>query len=185
MSENGMSQEAIEATIAASLERSNSLNLGSPTRTLHLTAAEQSSRDNTPTPVSLDDLARRPRSNPRSRTPMRYESPLESNALRSPSPVHEESQRVNIRPLVAGRPVGAAHHGRFTIHEHGNDTPKSAKQGPSHRKLRRWNNDKFSGLAAEIGSKAAAVWTKAQADAHLYRDIYDPKEHCQSDKISK
>jgi hypothetical protein len=58
-------------------------------------------------------------------------------------------------------------------------TPKSHKQGPSHRKSRRWNNDHFGSLASELASSSravASVLSKAQADAHLYKEIYDPQE---------
>jgi hypothetical protein len=65
----------------------------------------------TPTAASLtyESLARRPRSNPRTRTPMRYESPLNANAFRrdnvSPEPSTREGQRVSLRPL-AGAAIG-------------------------------------------------------------------------------
>lgn len=59
---------------------------------------------------------------------------------------------------------------------------KSRKQGPSQRKIRRWNNDNFVNLASEIssgkkGRAAAAVLLKGQADAPKYRSIYNPEEH--------
>lgn len=56
-------------------------------------------------------------------------------------------------------------------------TPKSRKQGPSHRKVRRWNNDHFGSLAHELAAssrKVAHVLAKAQGDAHLYKPILDP-----------
>jgi hypothetical protein len=58
-------------------------------------------------------------------------------------------------------------------------TPKSSKQGRSHRTVRRWNNDHFGSLAAEIKSsshRAAEALLSSQQDAHLYRDVYDPNE---------
>jgi hypothetical protein len=179
------------ASIAAALRRSSSLNKGNPTRTLRITASEKSSRDNTPTPMYVEELTNRPRSNPRARTPMRYESPLQNDAFRasSPSPVHEESRRVTVRPL-AGMAVGTV--SRSTIHENRQPiTPKSTKQGPSQRKIRRWNNEHFAALAAELSSSssrgvvAAEVILKAHRDAHLYRSIYDPKEHCRSEKVNR
>lgn len=198
-------------TVASRLEEARALlresasNLGSPTRTLRLTAHEQQqrgggSRDRTPPSFTRDELARRPRSDPRSRTPMRYESPLEADALRrsSRSPPGDDdgdgeqrqqqpSQRVTIRTL-AGSAVGTV----ARIREHRPVTPnrKSHKQGPSHRKIRRWNNDKFSGLASELqqasrNSAAADVLLQAQSEAHLYRAIYDPKEHGPSKELKE
>lgn len=178
---------------------SSSLNTGHPTRTLHITASEQSLlRDNaTPTSmiISAEELSSRPRSNPRSRTPMRFESPLNNDAFRrravSPSPVPEEPPRVTIRPLAAS-PL----HERGHMRRHGNLTQReqqpsrSSKQGkPSQRKIRRWNNEHFVDLATEIsssstrGAATAEVLIKAHRDAHLYRPIYDPKEHCRSEAV--
>jgi hypothetical protein len=174
-------------------QSSSNLNTGTPTRTLRLTAHEQqqqqsaASRTSTPPVYTREELTRRPRSNPRSRTPMRYESPLEHDAftskreslgpsLQPPESTTESHRRITIRPL-AGSAVGTVPR----IYEQRRVTPKSSKQGqPSHRKIRRWNNDKFSGLAAEIASsnaKAADALLKGQSEAHLYRAIYDPKEH--------
>lgn len=179
------------SSIAAALLRSSSLNTGHPTRTLRITASEKTSRDSTPTPVSAEDLARRPRSNPRSRTPMRYESPLQIDAFRasSPSAVYAETTRsaTAVRPIV-GLAQGAA--SSRTIHEdRGPVQPRSAKQGPSQRKIRRWKNEHFAGLAAEIaassarGGQAADVLMKAHRDAHLYRSIYDFNDRRRSEKF--
>jgi hypothetical protein len=171
--------------IADALNRSSNLNVGFPTRTIRITEAERSSRDNTPNPINIDDLLSRPRSNPRTRTPMRYESPLESNAFRLErgNIDNTEARRISIRPL-AGTAVGTAP-GRRTdgIDERGKG--RSVKQGPSQRKIRKWNNQHFVGLASEIasssgGSAAADVLMKAHRDAHLYRSIYDPKDHRRS-----
>jgi hypothetical protein len=82
----------------------------SPTRTLRITEAEHASRDSTP--VSSLLLRDRPRSNPRSRTPMRYVSPLDPNEFRresleqdEPALERNEARRISIRPM-AGRAVG-------------------------------------------------------------------------------
>ena len=80
-----------------------------------------SSRESTPTMervLSYESLSTRPRSNPRTRTPMRYESPLNSDAFRtltideeaagaarSGSRGRVEGRRVTVRPL-AGAAVG-------------------------------------------------------------------------------
>jgi hypothetical protein len=90
----------VEGTMALSLA---SLRLSNP--------QQQSSRENTPVRVSIESLSRRPRSNPRSRTPMRYESPLDPGEFRRESLVSDESspanegRRVTIRPL-AGSAIG-------------------------------------------------------------------------------
>ena len=178
------------SSIAAALQRSASLNTGFPTRTLRITASEQSSRDNTPNPISIEDLTNRPRSNPRLRTPMRYESPLESDAFRitSPSFAREGSSRITIRP--SGTTVGSVPR-RQVSHYHEVVKSKSSKQGPSQRKIRRWKNENFAGLAAELsksssqGAVAADVLLKAQRDAHLYRSIYDPMDHRRSEKVNR
>jgi hypothetical protein len=63
--------------------------------------------------VTYESLARRPRSNPRTRTPMRYESPLNPDAFRrdQPSPERREGLRITVRPL-AGAAVGMTLGGR-------------------------------------------------------------------------
>ena len=56
-------------------------------------------------------------------------------------------------------------------------TKKSNKQGPSHRKVRRWNNENFVHLAAELyknnntGKAAAHALLKGHAHAAQYRSI--------------
>lgn len=113
-------QERVENALSVeTLRRSSSLH--SPTRTLRLMEAEHSSRDNTPARIAVETLTNsRPRSNQRSRTPMRYESPLNPDEFRretvlaaeaeaeaaqaGESAVHE-ARRVTIRPL-AGRAIG-------------------------------------------------------------------------------
>lgn len=60
---------------------------------------------------------------------------------------------------------------------------RSSKQGPSHRKARRWNNDNFVNLAAELsagkGNTASAVEAllKGSAEAAKHRSVLDPKSH--------
>jgi hypothetical protein len=178
------------SSIAVALNRSANLNVGFPTRTIRITESERSSRDNTPNPlmITIDDLVNRPRSNPRTRTPMRYESPLEVDAFRSErrsTPQDVESRRISIRPL-AGASVGTLP--RATRIDE-NCKGRSVKQGPSHRKIRKWNNEHFAGLAAEIaasnGAKAADVLLRAQRDAHLYQSMYDPKDHHRSKEVDR
>ena len=190
-----------------SLRRSSS-NLGSPTRTLRITAHEQQQQQQShqhDTALLLSEemmMARsRPRSNPRSRTPMRYESPLEPDAFtrRSPSPNNNNedaaltTRRITIRPM-AGRAVGTTSV-RTTIREQQQPRAsiRSRKQGhPSQRKIRRWNNDRFAGLAAELvaaskhsGILAADALLQAQSEAHLYRSVYDFNEHGPSEPVKK
>lgn len=69
------------------------------------------SRESTPTQsrrVTIDSLLLRPRSNPRTRTPMRYESPLSPQAFRreDPSPERVEEQRRTVRPMAGAPLVG-------------------------------------------------------------------------------
>jgi len=65
-------------------------------------------------------------------------------------------------------------------------TPLSSKQGPSRRKVRRWNNDNFSGIASELakassrGAVAAEVLLRAQADAPRYISVYNPEDYPES-----
>ena len=59
---------------------------------------------------------------------------------------------------------------------------KSKKQGPSHRKARRWNNDNFVNLAAELSSSkgsasAVEALLKGSAEASKHRSVLDPKQH--------
>lgn len=84
----------------------------SPTRTLRLTEAERSSRERQGR-LSIESITDRPRSNPRSRTPRRFESPLNPEEFRvlaeddaSASHRHE-ARRITIRPL-AGTAIGTA-----------------------------------------------------------------------------
>jgi hypothetical protein len=66
----------------------------------------------------------------------------------------------------------------------------SSKQGPSHRKVRRWNNDNFIGIASEIakassrGPAVAEALLKAQADAPLYLAVYSPDD-CPPSAVSR
>jgi hypothetical protein len=152
-----------------------------PSRTLRVTEQERASRTTSPALLLERLLTQRPRSNPRTRTPLRYESPLDPSALRreslTPDPVESvhESRRLTIRPL-AGSHVGTL---PARVVEERRATPKSSKQGRSHRTVRRWNNDHFGSLAAEIKSsshRAAEALLSSQQDAHLYRDVYDPNE---------
>ena len=189
-------ERAHAITITDALNRSSHLNVGFPTRTIRITEAEQrNSRDNTP--INIENLLNRPRSNLRTRTPMRYESPLESDAFRIERPTtgtittnnnNFEARQISIRPLARSA-VGSVP-GRNTttgIDERGGKG-RSVKQGPSQRKIRKWNNQHFVGLASEIASSsssgaafaAADVLLKAHRDAHLYRAIYDPKDHRRS-----
>jgi hypothetical protein len=122
---------------------------------------------------------------------MRFESPLDPDSFREPYPSPErfESRRVTIRPF-AGHAIGTVPRSSVassTIPEQNRN--KSRKQGPSHRKVRRWNNEHFTNLAAEIqslrGVAAAEVLLQAQKDAPLYRSVYDSQESKRSAKITE
>lgn len=123
------------------------------------------------TPSSYQDLANRPRSNPRTRTPMRTNmNSLNLSSVRDNEDEYEPEAQ-DVAPMgggVAMRAVGlgaglavgtvlrrdALSTLRQMNHRRQERTtssqPLSHKQGPSHRKLRRWNNDKFVGIASEI-----------------------------------
>ena len=156
-----------------SLRRSNT-SLQSPTRTLHLDELEALHRSNSnPRPSSIHSL--RSRSNQRNRTPNRHESPLDPDAFRSVEPDVQpiEHARITIRPRVGA--LRGTFYPRSIEESRQNATPKSTRQGPSHRKIRRWNNDHFNKLAAELQShRAAEALRNAHEDAHLYRDIINP-----------
>lgn len=61
---------------------------------------------------------------------------------------------------------------------------RSSKQGPSHRKVRRWNNDNFVNLAKEVGStNAAEALLRGHAHASKYRSVY-PHEKSENNVMS-
>lgn len=165
----------------AALRRASPLH--SPTRTLRLTEAEHAAAQQpSRLRVTAETLAR-PRSNPRSRTPMRYESPLTNEFQRAVIEDEEdrtnvlarhEARRITIRPL-AGTAVGTS----VPVVEERRRLERSRKQGPSTRKVRRWHNDHLVGVAEELaaaserGRQVAAVLREAQKEAHRYRAVHD------------
>jgi hypothetical protein len=164
-----------------------------PTRTIRLTEAEQQAAAAASVSpgryLSAEALSNRPRSNPHSRTPRRYESPLNSNEFRNIRNDPSDATRNNIFAIGTTVPEGGGVGGN---HRPGTMTPgriRSQKQDlPSHRKVRRWNNDHFVDLASEIGknsTKAADVLRLASKDAHLYVSIYDPAEHKPSKEVEQ
>jgi len=174
---------------SSALRRSSSQH--TPTRTIRLTEQEhqQAAREQTPPThrVTLESLQQRPRSNQRNRTPLRNESPLDPDEFRRETSRGRsnvsEGGRITIRP-GAGTAVGTV--APMRIREESPE--RSAKQGPSHRKVRRWNNDHFDKLAAEIApsSKAAAVaLLKGKQDAYLYRDVINPAEDNKSESMTR
>ena len=63
---------------------------------------------------------------------------------------------------------------------------KSLKQKPSHRKIRRWNNDNLIGIASEIarthhdrdkGEAYAKAFLEGQAEAHVNSQVIHPVEY--------
>lgn len=94
-----------------------------------------------------------------------------------------EGRRITIR-LGSGSAVGVntASYGARRIRQEQSVRVKSNKQGPSHRKARRWNNDNFVNLAAELSSgkgsgAAVEALLKGSAGASKYRSVFDPKQH--------
>jgi hypothetical protein len=198
---------------------SSSSRIVTPTRTLRLTEVELQQQQQqlsslvagavttstsltkatTPTDrsyrLSIDALANRPRSNPHSRTPRRYESPLNHDEFRRLPNIQSTRNDIN-RNSNAGVQwnngiLGGVGATASTICESSRaiQSPgRSNKQDlPSQRKVRRWNNDSFVNLADELKSssvKVASVLRLAAKDAHLYRSIYDPNEHKPSADVS-
>lgn len=159
--------------LAARLSEERRRIIASPTRTLRLTQHEQSnSRDPTPS-----EIANR---SPRPRTPRhRFESPLEQH---DGLVGDDTAQRITIR-LNAGLGVGVR--GPLAVrHERAEESAqqeRSAKQGPSHRKVRRWNNDRLVDLDL-TSAKVKTIYAKARSEAHLHRAIYNPIEDSQRSK---
>jgi len=129
-------------------------------------------RNSSPSPLRLN----RPRSNPRSRTPMRIPEHAEEQDT-------TENRRITIR-LGSGSGVGTntVSYASQRIRQEQPVRVRSNKQGPSHRKARRWNNDNFVNLAAELSTvkgSAAAVEAllKGSAEASKHRSILDHKQH--------
>jgi hypothetical protein len=190
------------------------------------------------TPVnsgSYHDIANRPRSNPRNRTPMRNSTPVlgpvnratiandelilnnndldrpasnprsgsnsrRDNHTTSPSTRNPQSQPpTRIVGLGANLAVGT--YLRSTtlsaLHEHKRERERerepgyknpnlqlSNKQGPGHRKVRRWNNDKFIGIASDIsqanpqrGMQIANIYAEAEMDKGRFADPIAPRDN--------
>jgi hypothetical protein len=187
----------------------NSSRIVTPTRTLRLTEVElqqqqqhlsslvagavtTSSSTTTPTDrsfrLSLEALGNRPRSNPHSRTPRRYESPLNHDEFRRERNTQGTGNNNDTGVVQWSNSIPG---GVGTISERSRmvQSPgRSNKQDlPSQRKVRRWDNDSFVNLADEIKStsvKVATVLRLAAKDAHLYRSIYDPNEHKPSNDVT-
>eukprot|EP00814_Leptocylindrus_danicus_P020038 CAMPEP_0116018258 /NCGR_PEP_ID=MMETSP0321-20121206/8540_1 /TAXON_ID=163516 /ORGANISM="Leptocylindrus danicus var. danicus, Strain B650" /LENGTH=341 /DNA_ID=CAMNT_0003488615 /DNA_START=289 /DNA_END=1314 /DNA_ORIENTATION=+ len=57
--------------------------------------------------------------------------------------------------------------------------PRSSKQGPSRRKLRRWDNDKFIGIAAELAKAGhphiAQAFARGESETSFYLRANDPR----------
>mmetsp|Transcript_12103 Transcript_12103/g.22502 ORF Transcript_12103/g.22502 Transcript_12103/m.22502 type:complete len:465 (+) Transcript_12103:74-1468(+) len=180
------------------LRHSSPLVLASRSGQPGVTSPLTTERNSSPSPLRLN----RPRSNPRNRTPNRVvddEQPqqrprqqqvaVEERRVVQRQAVTNEGRRITIRPM-AGAAVGTNMAGtriRETARAGGNTAThapvaRSRKQGPSHRKVRRWNNDNFVNLAAEIssgrGSAAAAeALLRGSANASKHRSILDPQQH--------
>lgn len=146
--------------------------------------------------VTYEDLVSRPRSNPRSRTPMRYESPLEHGAFtnndtdNNGEDASSQGTAISIRP-TAGLGVGVVRpppeRARLddTVSRPRPITLKSSKQGPSHRKANRWNNDNFSNAAQDLSHSSREILALAKADARRFLPVYDPAEKKRSDQVTR
>lgn len=162
---------------------------------------------------SFHDIANRPRSNPRNRTPMkntnivlgpvnrtsiateeaasasrsssagRNSRPSSASRNRTFTPQQQHQQQHPRVMLGTGLPVGtilgttalSALHEHRLEHRDGAPQAKSNKQGPGHRKVRRWNNDKFIGISADIshhnplrGAKIANIYAEAEMNKWQY-----------------
>lgn len=162
---------------------------------------------------SYQDLMNRPRSNPRTRTPMRNPSAVgglagvnRSTIVHHEEGEHEEQQQRGTTTSTGGRgvaltaglsvgtvlresDVAAMHRERMQrdIHTNGHDQykQKSNKQGPSHRKVRRWNNDKLVGVATEIsranptikGLRVAQIYGEAELHKNKHIMPHKPMEY--------
>lgn len=147
-----------------------------------------------PSPISVRNSSpslmglSRPRSNPRNRTPMRYESPLptptyipEEEEVQEGHAATTEGRRITILPM-AGSARGTSI-ANFRNRQEGSNQQaavptKSRKQGPSHRKVRRWNNDNFVNLAKEVGgsNKAAEALLRGLAHAGQYHSVLSQEQ---------
>ena len=127
----------------------------------------------------------RPASNPRSGSNSRRDNQNASPSTRNPQPP------TRIVGLGANLAVGT--YLRSTtlsaLHEHKpgykvNHLQLSNKQGPGHRKVRRWNNDKFIGIASDIshanpqrGMQIANIYAEAEMDKGRFADPNAPRDN--------
>ena len=154
--------------------------------------ASSNSRNRTPVrnttpvlgPVNRSTLAQEERasSNERSRssTPNTSSNSRPSSASRSSTsrlqPVVGLGANLSIGTILRAGSLSALHERPSKASSSiGRQQPRSAKQGPGHRKVRRWNNDKFIGIASDIsnslsqknpqmGMRIANIY--AEADMH-------------------
>ena len=165
-------------------------------------------------PSSYHDIANRPRSNPRNRTPMRNTTPVLGTVNRSTIAEDDDN---NNRPSNTGRSNTTGTGTTTTQHrvlgltlgaglapgtilrnealsslqetrrEHSIGTltqGRSAKQGPGQRKIRRWNNDKFVGIASDIshsnpqrGMRIANLYAEAEMNKGAYTMPNAPRDN--------
>mmetsp|Transcript_5976 Transcript_5976/g.14806 ORF Transcript_5976/g.14806 Transcript_5976/m.14806 type:complete len:535 (-) Transcript_5976:2855-4459(-) len=152
--------------------------------------------NSSPSPLRLN----RPRSNPRNRTPMRYneEEQEQQEIVGRGGEGGNQQQRIAIRPLTAGTAVGAhlAAGNRFRAQASGQRSnvtstgqPKSRKQGPGRAKARRTKNSDFVDLAREVhgsGSmKAAEALLLGHAHASKHRTSLLDKDSHRSKAIER
>jgi len=127
----------------------------------------------------------RPASNPRSGSNSRRD-----NQTVSPS-THNSQPSTRVVGLGANLEVGTVLRSSTlsALHEHKsghkiNHLQLSSKQGPGHRKVRRWNNDKFIGIASDIshanpqrGMQIANIYAEAEMDKGRFEVPNAPRDN--------
>lgn len=101
--------DGLDVAIATPRRSTGDTPIGRRASPLIRNITDLSARELTPLRLSFDALSRRPRSNPRTRTPMRFESPLNANAFHredaSPETPNRGHHHLSVGPL-AGTTTG-------------------------------------------------------------------------------
>lgn len=157
-------------------KNNNNRSIITPTRTIRLTGAEETQRRNNSNSrngsrngrdnnILLSVLSNRPRSNPHTRTPMRYESPLNFNEF--------------LRPLQQSQQQTQAQEHHNTVILEVQQQRSNKQNTPSQRKVRRYE---YTGSLVdyEMNDHTINIMKLAEKDLHLYKSIYDPNQHKKS-----
>jgi hypothetical protein len=157
-----------------------------PTRTIRLTGAEEAQRHSSSSRIRNGQrhdqsilisslyVTNRPRSNPHTRTPMRYQSPLQHNEF------HRDIRRpVEVVVLNNDTPPQSQPQQTQVPVE------RSRKQEHlSHRKIRRWNQHERM-VDEEMNPHIQQIIRQAEKEMHLYRSVYDPNQHKPSQQMEQ